>query len=142
MRCPVCGAVTVAGQAICRRCFEPLATAATLPAAPATGETCRMYRAKAAGTLLVLSSGMLEYAAPEIAFHTTWDNAARIAHRLGDDLLQLFHTPTVVRMPLGSGRGWFSDVTRTVPLRQFGYPANAELVADLRRCAPQLQRYL
>lgn len=64
------------------------------------------------------------------------------ADSVGDDVLQLFHTPTVARMPLGNGRGWFSDVTRTVPLCQFGYSANAALVADLRRCTPQLQRFL
>lgn len=140
-RCPVCDALTTSGQTICRRCFEPLLPA-TPPVAvePATGETSRIYRAHTGSALLVLSASTLEYAAPEIAFHTRWSNVAVLGVVAGEDVLQLHVTPQIDRMPLGNAKSWFSAQTRAIPLGQFGYPANAALWADLRRFAPHIWR--
>jgi hypothetical protein len=55
---------------------------------------------------------------------------------------RLYQTPQQIKMPLGSGRVWFSDITRTIPLRQFGYPNNQQLSFDLGRYAPHLLHYL
>ena len=107
-----------------------------------TGETCSLYRAPTTDALLLLSSAVLEYTGPGIAFTSAWNNVASITHGVSDDQLWLYQTPERIKMPLGSGRTWFSEITRTVPLRQFGYPANHQLSHDLGRYAPQLRRYL
>src|SRR5262245_42133279 len=141
-RCPSCGVINALGQSICLRCLGPLPpTASTLPAEPMTGETCSLYRASTTDALLLLSSSGLEYSAPGIAFTTTWNNVASITHDEHEDQLWLYQTPQRIKMPLGSGRTWFSDSTRTIPLRQFGYPANQDLSLDLGRYAPHLRRY-
>jgi hypothetical protein len=142
-RCPSCGVVNALDQSICLRCLGPLPpNVSTLPAEPMTGETCSLYRAGATGALLLLSSAVLEYTASGIAFTTAWSNVASISHDADDDRLWLYQTPQQIKMPLGSGRTWFSDSTRTIPLRQFGYPANHDLSLNLGRYAPHLRRYL
>ena len=141
VRCPTCGALVAPQETICRRCFSPLAVP-EVAAAPVTGETSKLYRSVATGAILVCSASVLEYKAADLAFHSQWINVASVQHHEDEDTLWLYHTPTVTRMPLGAARTWFSDQTRFIPLRQFGYPANPRLYTDLVRFAPQLQRYL
>lgn len=135
-RCPACDAVAMDGQTACLRCREPLRPAGS--GAAATGDTARLYHAAAA--LLLLSRGGLEYAAAGITLVTPWHNIATIRRAPHDDMLCLYATPATVSVALGSGRDWYSDRTRVVPLRQFGFPANRSLRADLVAFAPQLRR--
>jgi hypothetical protein len=107
-----------------------------------TSETCSLYRASSHDALLLLSCAIVEYTAPGIALTTVWNNVASITQAVGDEQLRLYQTPQQIKMPLGSGRVWFSDITRTIPLRQFGYPNNQQLSFDLGRYAPHLLRYL
>jgi hypothetical protein len=107
-----------------------------------TGDTCSLYRAITADALLLLSRVVIEYTAPGIAFTTTWNNVASITQAADDEQLHLYQTPQRVKMPLGNGRVWFSNITRTIPLRQFGYPNNQQLSSELGRYAPHLFRYL
>lgn len=107
-----------------------------------TGETSKLYRAASTGAILICSVSQLEYITQELTFNSQWTNVASIQHQHDDDVLWLFHTPAVTRMPIGAAHSWFSDQTRAIPLRQFGYPHNQRLYADLGRFAPQLGRYL
>jgi len=113
-----------------------------LPAEPMTGETCSLYRARATDASLLVSSSGLEYTASQVAFTTRWNNVESLTHGVDEDLLWLYQTPQQIKLPLASSRAWFSDITRTIPLRQFGYPANRELSFDLYRYAPQLRHLL
>lgn len=140
-RCPTCGALVSSQETICRRCFSPLAVPEEA-IAPRTGETSKLYRSPTTGAILICSSIALEYTTPELAFHSDWVNVASIQQHEDEDVLWLFHTPHVTRLPIGTAHAWFSDQTRAVPLRQFGYPNNPRLYADLGRFAPQLGRYL
>lgn len=140
-RCPQCQVLNAPDQNICLRCFEPLPPAeAGAPVTPITNETCKLYRAQSSGATLLLARTLLEYDAPTIAFDTPWDNVAAIAADQADMYLRLYHTPHVSRMPLGTGRSWFSDLTMAIPLGQFGAPANQDLLFDLMSFAPQLRR--
>jgi hypothetical protein len=142
-RCPSCGVVNALDQTICLRCLGPLPpNTSMLPAEPMTGETSSLYRAIRADALLLLSSAGLEYSASGITFTTIWSNVASISHDQHEDQLWLYQTPQQIKMPLGTSRTWFSDRTRTIPLRQFGYPANHDLRLDLGRYAAHLRRYL
>ena len=142
-RCPSCGALNTPDQSICRRCLGPLSSdVSTAQANTMTGETCSLYRARATDALLLLSRTLVEYTAPGITFTTTWNNVASITQDEGDEQLRLYQTPQQIKMPFGSGRVWFSDITRTIPLRQFGYPNNQQLSFDLGRYAPHVQRHL
>jgi hypothetical protein len=107
-----------------------------------TGDTCSLYRAITTGARLLLSRAIIEYTAPGIAFTTTWNNVASITQAADDEQLHLYQTPQRIKMPLGSGRVWFSNITRTIPLRQFGYPNNQQLSFDLGHYAPHIFRYL
>jgi hypothetical protein len=142
-RCPSCDALNTLDQSICRRCLGPLLpSASTRQGLPMTGETCSIYRARATDARLLLSRSLVEYTASGIALATIWNNVASITQTADDDQLHLYQTPQQIKMPLGSGRVWFSDVTRTIPLRQFGYPNNQQLSFDIGRYAPHLHLYL
>jgi hypothetical protein len=142
-RCPSCGVLNSIEQSICARCLGPLLpNPSSAPAEPMTGETCSLYRASASNSLLLLSRTTLEYTAAEVAFTTPWSNVASITHGADDDLLWLYQTPQQIKLSLGSSHAWFSEITRTIPLRQFGYPANHQLSSDLFRYAPQLRHFI
>ena len=92
--------------------------------------------------MLLFSRSTIEYTAAAVAFTTAWDNVSAITHTASGAALWLFQTPRQIKLPLGSSRTWFSDVTRTIPLVPFGYPNNPSLYQDLCAFAPQLRRHL
>lgn len=141
-RCPSCGILTTFEQTICNRCLAPIPAVATAPTEAVTGETCHFYRAANGDASLLLSRGVLEYTAPGITLVTPWHNVESIRHGAHDDQLWFYQTPQHIKIRLGSSRDWFSNRTRAVPLRQFGYPANQALCVDLLYYAPHLRRYL
>jgi hypothetical protein len=142
-RCPSCGALNPLEQSICVRCLGALPPSVSMPPAePMIGETCSLYRASATDASLLLSAAALEYTSSRVAFTTTWNDVESITHGVDEDLLWLYQTPQRIKLPLANSRVWFSDITRTIPLRQFGYPTNRELSLDLYRYAPQLRRIL
>src|SRR5215208_1012362 len=125
-RCPSCGVLTTFEQTICIRCLAEIPVITTAPLEAATGETCHLYRAATTDASLLLSRSVLEYTAPDITLVTPWHNIESIRHSALDDQLWFYQTPQHIKIKLGSSREWFSDRTRTVPLRQFGYPARSE----------------
>ncbi|HET9223450.1 MAG TPA: hypothetical protein VFO07_13145, partial [Roseiflexaceae bacterium] len=111
-RCPSCGVLDASDQSICLHCLGPLLPApSTAALEPITGETCSLYRALTNDALLLLSSAVLEYTGPGIVFTTVWNNVASITHDVNEDQLWLYQTPQRIKMPLGSGRTWFSEIT-------------------------------
>ncbi len=60
----------------------------------------------------------------------------------GDHQLWLYQTPQQIKPPLSSRRMWFSDSTRTIPLRQFGYPANHHLCLNSAGTRRTYARYM
>ena len=140
--CPACGTLNVREQSSCLWCREPLPPEASIrPADPMTTETCNLYRATVSDAMLLFSNSALEYSAAGMSFVTEWNNVASLTHSADDDQIWLYHTPQRLTLPLGSSQLWFANSTRTIPLRQFGYPANRDLSRDLARYAPQLRRY-
>lgn len=141
-RCPSCGVLNAPGQEYCLRCLAPLVSAKPSFTEPMTTETSKLYHGLTTHALLLFSHTTLEYNTQGLTLQTPWHNIASIIHDHDDDYLRLHQTPQIITMSLASSRSWFSDMTRTIPLRQFGYPLNQEFVVDLRRYAPQLQRFL
>ncbi|HEU5090916.1 MAG TPA: hypothetical protein VFT99_25875 [Roseiflexaceae bacterium] len=123
--------------------MAPLAVPRTpLDANPAIDDTCHLYRSPMTGALLLLSQITLEYDSNAVALATSWTNVANVRHESHDDWLWLFSTPARVHVRFGSGQDWYSTLTRAIPLRQFGFPANRELRTDLLLFAPHLRRSL
>ena len=142
-RCPSCGVLNPIDQQMCNRCLGPLPSErASLPPVAMTDETCHLYQAATLSAMLLFSRTRLEYSAERVAFTTAWNNVAQVSRETTGWQLWLYQTPQQIRLPLGSSHTWFSDITRTVPLDQFGYPNNKALWQDLWNYAPQVRRTL
>lgn len=105
-----------------------------------TGETSHLYHAGSTSALLLFSWSGLEYSAEPVAFATIWNNVAQINRDGQRSILWLYQTPQQLQLKLSSSQTWFSAITRSIPLDQFGYPDNQALWHDLWNFAPQLRR--
>ena len=148
--CPHCGFPNIPEEQYCRHCrgniwIDPN----TLPSAPATEETVTLYRDDTGERLLTISRSCLEYAAPDIAFRSTWSNLTMIRHGFFDYYVYMRQEPTIIRatwrhMPRPSlDRPWEPTFPeRCIGLKGFGFPTNRQLCNDFSRYAPQLVRYM
>jgi hypothetical protein len=158
--CPICQQANLPEFARCLRCFAALslsdqpaptsgetqriATGVTrkLSSEAYTDETSKIYRTPDGKSLLLFSQSRLEYASATVGFTTIWDNVASIAHNFFSYNLWLYHEPEIWRYPGYPRNEVAMAARRQVPLSQFDYPHNQELILDLCSYAPHLRRFV
>jgi hypothetical protein len=137
-KCPTCGLPNIPERSVCKRCRATLRFSSVLaPPTAATQATGRLYTSADAHHQLFVSSSFLEYAGPGITIRTAWGNidSLRVDRVEAYLWLRVSATVVLIRSSDPTLDAWREH---TVPLHCFGYPANSDLLADLRCFAPYI----
>jgi hypothetical protein len=100
-------------------------------------------RSRPVTSYLRLSAEAVEYKSPDLHILTTWSNVKSLSYTLLGPSLLLYQAAAITNhSKVGYATLWAALADREIPLYEFEYNEPSELMADIRRYAPQLGQYL